>query len=939
MNRYSMLWGTTDSGEYRLMWNSRKLAEYLESIGATDPSKAADTAQNILRSFGDYPEYAEQPVDDKPVSVHYAPMHLYKLPEFPSSMKPFCAWSVTGAENRPGGRNSTYSHTVIFPYELMLGSDKSRNYLDILFGTKVLDWKDIKAFREKVKLPAFDADPNKVSVDFTDLKLAIFSAATIIEAKGEKNLLIRLEKNCSFNRRAFALLSQIYSLLPPKLATETGFATYHTVADIVGISSKNSICVFVLPASADLKQLAGGKNVVIDLTENDGSINLQQSPLTETLLQWSRLSWDRRCAAYESIFESDPAYLESSTFIRKSKELFDNIREYEEWISSAKGGTIQSLQDICTFFIQHKEWKQIPWYKEQFRQALPKLLPKGERISTLLDDAVTNYQFAKSAEEKKTAGELYHIGSQFGEIEIQDLCNRIAARQKEESTAEFLPQLEAERKHTEDAEARHVEELSAEKTAHEKERAELVSVYEGKLQKAETLHAAELTAKKEAFEQELTKQKQSAEEEKKLACKDLEERLKKARIIYQEQKEKIDSADARYAELESRLRKEETDHEKTKRKVTSVEDELKEVKRDANDLEYQLDRLGRWPRFLTNLPWFAVLVIAVLIGALIVGGVWGVMTFAGKQENATETQSISETLEPSETQTEATEIPTEATEMTEAPTEAIEMQIPTPDFVYTDWTDPETVRQLQLAVPEILTVQTGEEVQKLCPAVMEGYTVQAFLSTDEIALTPPTEGEEQMLNARNYALLLLKDENTENADLTKLDVPGLVMQWNDQVLLSHGDDRMMNAAVCTIQTVTGASDTPEESEPIDNGSSAPKGTEDATAKGFKMFWILDDDDVLNIGEAFTAITADTDWWRNMSGWSRDSEDLLQGQEKLNSIRIPILTISLVDNDYYLYDYRDDPQKVQVFVENNEDHKTETFGNFVLIDANEVLPDE
>ena len=111
MNRYSMLWGTSPSGEYRLLWSSRGMADFLGSLGATDRGKTADTTQNILRAFGDFPDYPAQPSDDKPVAIHYAPMHLYKLPEFPAELKPFCALSVTGAENRPGGRNSTYSQT------------------------------------------------------------------------------------------------------------------------------------------------------------------------------------------------------------------------------------------------------------------------------------------------------------------------------------------------------------------------------------------------------------------------------------------------------------------------------------------------------------------------------------------------------------------------------------------------------------------------------------------------------------------------------------------------------------------------------------------------------------------------------------------------------------------------------------------------------------
>ena len=215
MNRYSMLWGTSPSGEYRLLWSSRGMADFLGSLGATDRGKTADTTQNILRAFGDFPDYPAQPSDDKPVAIHYAPMHLYKLPEFPAELKPFCALSVTGAENRPGGRNSTYSQTFLFPCELMRGKEKGVNALDLLFGTHLLSWQEVKAFRDKTRTPNFDAAPRKVQPEFTDLQTALYAASVLLESRGEKNLILRLEKDRSFNRRALALLAAFPGDLSP----------------------------------------------------------------------------------------------------------------------------------------------------------------------------------------------------------------------------------------------------------------------------------------------------------------------------------------------------------------------------------------------------------------------------------------------------------------------------------------------------------------------------------------------------------------------------------------------------------------------------------------------------------------------------------------------------------------------------------------------------
>ena len=83
MDSYSVLWGTAAAGEYRFLWVNRGLQDFLRNIGAKDPDKTVQTVQNTLRSFVKYPDYQTQPTNDLPVSMHYAPMHLYKLPDFP----------------------------------------------------------------------------------------------------------------------------------------------------------------------------------------------------------------------------------------------------------------------------------------------------------------------------------------------------------------------------------------------------------------------------------------------------------------------------------------------------------------------------------------------------------------------------------------------------------------------------------------------------------------------------------------------------------------------------------------------------------------------------------------------------------------------------------------------------------------------------------------
>ena len=705
--------------------------------------------------------------------------------------------------------------------------------------------------------------------------------------------------------------------------------------DIAGISSKNSICVFVLPASAAIEKCADSKTTILDFADENLSISLQQSALTESLVQWSKLSTDKRCAAYEKLFEDAPAYLESSLFVQRSKEFFDSIRGFEAWLSASGDGTIQSLEDIRALFSEHAEWTRIPWYKEQFRQRIPVLLPKNIKYSTLLDTAVSQYHLAQSDAEKKEAGELYRIGSQFGEIDILGLCASVSKRQDELTEARFLPKIQEAEERYSLLEKKSEEDLLSQKEEFE----ELVQTtkknYEDKLATSEDRHVEEIAQLKDA-----------AEKEKVAACAVAEERLKKAERVFKQQKADIARERESRKQVEGELLSERESHRKTKERLSDVRSERDHLSRDLEDAEDQIDNLGSWPQFLTKMPWWLSLIIALLIGAILVGAIWGITIFVGKgEEEIVATEAVSTTQMPTETTMDTT------IETTEAVPETTELQ-PDPTFVYNDWQNEETARQLRLAVPDIITVQTDEAVQLLCPTELEGYTVQALLSTDEIIFMSE-EGEEQTFSEENYALLLLKTENAEDIDLTTLHEPVLAMQKGNQILLSYGNDQMMNAAICTIQTITAVPvDNPSE-EVADEYAEVPDSTEvsdvegesvyednetditeepkDVASEPFRMLWIFEGGNVIDLGTAIASIMETDDWWKTVSEWSTDSTDL----QALNLSRTPILAISASENRYYLYDFSDNLQEAQKFFDDNEDCRIEQLGDFVLAEESVV----
>ena len=160
MERYSLLHGTDVTGTYKQLGNSKGLASFLSQMGATDPSATAKLVQNQINGFITLAGYEKDPVTDKPVAVRYAPMHLYKLPGM-GSMKPFCALSVNGNENREGQRASEYVQTFFFSRDAMRNGDEYC-YLDLLFGTHLLTWQEVDAHRHDTARINFDKLPQKV---------------------------------------------------------------------------------------------------------------------------------------------------------------------------------------------------------------------------------------------------------------------------------------------------------------------------------------------------------------------------------------------------------------------------------------------------------------------------------------------------------------------------------------------------------------------------------------------------------------------------------------------------------------------------------------------------------------------------------------------------------------------------------------------------------
>lgn len=445
MDRYSFLNGSRVDGTLVLFGGSASRAKFFTSLGATDPSALQRLTKQILNGFQILPEFENEPADTKPVAVRYAPMHLYRKKET-ASIKAFCAMNIAGDENR-GDRISTYDHTFVWSVNEMCAG-KQFNHVDLLFGTKLTGWQEVMRYRNKEGDFNYDRLPDKVNPEIksSDIGLCIRCIEAIYAGK---NVVIRIEKGHNFNTRSRDLLIQIYSLLQPKLAVEVGFASYQDPKKIAALANELSMRIFVLPAGCELSDVPAGF-VVLDLAENSAGFRLEHSPLVDTLVKWLGYDFEKRLAAYRSIFADVTDYQNADLFVQRSEEFFAAEKALNEWKSTVKIGSVADMDQLREVYRQHIENSIVPWAIDEFTIRIPGMLAAGKTINGLLTDAAVGIS-TTSGDTQKQESERYLFGKNYGTVEVGKLSQELLAHQKKVSDAEWAPQLAAAQQKTLDA--------------------------------------------------------------------------------------------------------------------------------------------------------------------------------------------------------------------------------------------------------------------------------------------------------------------------------------------------------------------------------------------------------------------------------------------------------------------------------------------------------
>lgn len=512
MDQYSTLWGTNQQGEYSRLGTSRLLKNFLiQKIGAADLGDVVNLTESALAGFKLLPGYEQETLDNKPVAVTYSTMYLDRKPGMPRDMKGFCALSVSGMENRSDSkRESNYAHTIFFSRQDMLKAGEY-NYLDRLMGTYQITCRDVSGHRNGTSRINLEQAPNKVVPFMRDHDMGVVLKTIECIYRGQ-NVILVLEKDVSFNRRAMELLTQIYALMQPVLATETGFATYQTAERIQELSAETNVQIYVVPSGADLSKIQGRNFVIVRLTA-DQQIRAEQTPLTLTLQEWSKLEWQYRQNAMEHLFAKKSEYNKAAEFISLSEAFFAQMKDLNTWMAdTSKNATIDSLEALKAEDRTETDWNLVPWAKKSFASKVPYLLKKGVSVEALTALSLTEayeYDGANGELKKLSAGavdnvrfqqaaEAYRYGRSLAGINEAVLSQKVWEKAHARISPSYCAQIEARDNKLNTQNAQHQAEVAKLNAAHAAEVDSLNADHVAQTAQMQSAHAEALKAAEEA---------------------------------------------------------------------------------------------------------------------------------------------------------------------------------------------------------------------------------------------------------------------------------------------------------------------------------------------------------------------------------------------------------------------------------------------------------
>lgn len=409
MQRASYLWGTNEK-EYCELGRTGKPEEFLREHGADAPEAAlAETKRRMTADRSSLPENA----DGLQVSVRFAPIHLEKtgLPAF-AGMKAFSALSVNGTEKADGTRESGYSFlTFLDPKEII--TDREFSLTDHIFGRAPLAPAQEEAFRkgegkiEEIAAPG-EADASLREQDFSLVKFVI----SLLYHDPTVRIAIRMPGTGYFLKDAYRLLCEIWSLLPPRMALETGFSMGEAPEAMQSLAESLNIRVFVFPAGTQITDCDLPDSTVL-IDAGAGGTYDEDAEMSAAITAWAdpeayadgrdfvfsgqKEASEKRLAAMKYAFAGEPEYWSRKAYLADTAKFFGD--PYFSWEKEKKTPivlpegevTYDTVKAVYALFRQFPYLGRVDWMRDRFASRVPELIGEERGISSLKKAIVRSY--------------------------------------------------------------------------------------------------------------------------------------------------------------------------------------------------------------------------------------------------------------------------------------------------------------------------------------------------------------------------------------------------------------------------------------------------------------------------------------------------------------------------------------------------------------------
>lgn len=987
MEIHRHLFGTKAGGAYGDIKGSANLYNFLTTqIGGASDRAVLDKISNLFKPHKALEGYSKYSNEDIPLSIRYAPMHLRVFPDMPATIQPFCAIGVAGYEVRENkarsagelDRDTFYTMIQMFHCEAMYTSGEY-NYLDYLFGLKPFSREDTALVRNGKRDLSNNPRPDKVIVKMREEdKLHVLTAVDAIYAG--KDVVIRLEPKAFYNNRAKQILTQIYSMLQPRLAVEVGYASYQDPAGIDAIRKGWSVRIFVVPGEESLDKVSMDGVVVVDLA---APVRMEPTPFLRILNEWWNMEWDKRIAMLEELFrDTKSTFNDPKLFVERSQIAFAGIKELNAWTAQPPVQKLATIEDLKAELDAHESWKYIPWAKDAAVNSVK------SHISKLSAVAFLKAFEAENKEERTRYWNQYQYGKALSDMDASTVVTRAAdhAKTKQKEADDFLfakertdyqNQIAAQKTAYENELAAQMaaykNELVAQKTHFENEIATQKTSYEGKLEKQKGSYETELSTQKDSYENQLREQQASHESQIAIQKTSYENQMAAQKGSYENQlstqktsyENQLGSQKTRY---EGELSAQKADHEKhiadknhqiaelnnacaaagekvtclrnelrgANDRIKSLEDGVDEVRRKAEELKERDTKLRKKEKEMEKArsTFFILIGGAAAAGALLVGLIWLLVALlSGPKEPAVvvpPTTTTSPTVVTTAPTTEPTTVP--VTEPTEPPVDL------------TDWTAQSTVDEIQVRIPQLQTVITGDQLPLWLTDLDNSYgNALALLSVNQLELDGENGG---------FAVLYERIEEQEVAD----------PETTGATEATEETETTNEETVPTEPTVTDSIDSTEPTETAtfvmsvrmiytsadyviavygdgDTAVAALEVLKQIQADALELHDIQPDEITMEMvdGEQKTDISAlfeklelAEDWWRSITAIHSDENACLDVSDTLGVEQLPMVCISAAEDMYCVFDFQGDYVQAQALADSLKDGQSIVVDGYVLV---------